>query len=59
MVKIDPIAGQNCINTEKPVKRSLVQETQNPSGDAVTISEEGKRKHIMGHLLANLTEEKR
>ncbi|MBI5491338.1 MAG: hypothetical protein HY893_00235 [Deltaproteobacteria bacterium] len=59
MVKLDPVLGQNGLISEKIIKKALNQDINNGhAGDTVTISDEGKRKHIMGQLVARLTEQK-
>ncbi len=59
MVKLDPVLGQNGVISEKAIKKSLDREkNKNHAGDTVIISDEGKRKHIMGQLMARLTEQK-
>lgn len=59
MIKLDPALGQNGLISEKVIKKALNQDMSRAgASDTVTISDEGKRKHIMGQLKARLTEQK-
>ncbi|HBG46171.1 MAG TPA: hypothetical protein DDW94_04185 [Deltaproteobacteria bacterium] len=55
MVKIDSaIASQSLQGYEKPKEKEAERELR--SADTVSISAEGKRRHILGHVLANISE---
>lgn len=58
MVKIDTVIGLNIplqenSNGKTPNPRL---ETERPGSDSVTISEEGKKRRIMGHVFASLSD---
>ncbi len=59
MVKIDSVNGQNAPLPEKTVSGNVSDGRQGTAGsdDSIRISEEGKKKHIFGQLIARITEE--
>lgn len=59
MLKIDSLPGQNLALSDKYSNNNARgrQEDARPSeGDSVVISEEGKKKHIMGQLMAQISD---
>lgn len=59
MVKIDSVNGQNAPLSEKTVSGNVRDGHQGAAGtdDSLRISEEGKKKHIFGQLMARISEE--
>lgn len=59
MVKIDSVNGQNAPLSEKTVSGNVRDRHQASEGsdDSIRISEEGKKKHIFGQLMAHISEE--
>ncbi len=57
MVKIDSVNGQNAPLPEKTVSGNVSDGRQGTAGsdDSIRISEEGKKKRVMGHVLASLS----
>lgn len=58
MVKINAVIGLNIplqerLNGKTPSPRL---ETERPGADSVTISDEGKKRRIMGHVFASISD---
>ena len=58
IVKIDSVTGQNAPLSEKITRTNARgnNDLRQNSEDSVKISEEGKKKHIFGQLMARLSE---
>ncbi|MBI5587751.1 MAG: hypothetical protein HY889_05215 [Deltaproteobacteria bacterium] len=58
MVKIDSVTGQNTPLLEKTTSSNArgYNALRQDSEDSVKISEEGKKKHIFGQLMARISE---
>lgn len=54
MIKVDRIMPQSLSLSENLKERPRVQEEGSRGEDLVRISEEGKRRHILGQLMANI-----
>ncbi|MBI2413329.1 MAG: hypothetical protein HYV24_08980 [Deltaproteobacteria bacterium] len=60
MFKIDTLPGQNLALSDRYSNKNARahHEDAKPSeGDSVVISEEGKKKHIMGQLMARISDQ--
>lgn len=58
MVKINPVIAQNFAASDRTVKRvgSLGMEKGSSGNDMVSISDEGKKRHILGQVMASISE---
>lgn len=55
MIKVDKVMAGGFVLQDK-TRREPAQVHENPSaGDRVTISEEGKKRRVMGHVMASLS----
>lgn len=55
MIKIDKVMAGGFV-LQNNTKRDSSQVQESPSaGDRVTISEEGKKRRVMGHVMASLS----
>ncbi|MBI5454410.1 MAG: hypothetical protein HY956_07285 [Deltaproteobacteria bacterium] len=60
MFKIDTLPGQNLALSDRHSnknERARHEDAKPSEGDSVVISEEGKKKHIMGQLMARISEQ--
>ena len=55
MIKVQKVMAEGFSHTDKTKQTPNNPQERPPSGDAVTISEEGKKKRVMGHVLASLS----
>lgn len=55
MIKIDKVMAGGFVLQDK-IRRDSGQVSESPAaGDKVTISEEGKKRRVMGHVMASLS----
>lgn len=55
MIKVHGVMAEGFFHTDKTTRASSDPQERRNSGDIVTISEEGKKKRVMGHVMASLT----
>ncbi|MFQ5736847.1 MAG: hypothetical protein ACE5GY_08300 [Thermodesulfobacteriota bacterium] len=58
MIKINSAIGQDLLTSDRKQSApsgTTEESTRAPGSEVVAISDEGKRKHIMGQLMASLS----
>jgi len=55
MIKVHKVMAEGFFHAEKTNQVSREPQESLQAGDSVTISEEGKKKRVMGHVMASLS----
>lgn len=55
MIKVHGVMTERLLLKERPYSADAAPVESVIRGDTVTISEEGRRKRIMGHVMASIT----
>ncbi|MCC6502394.1 MAG: hypothetical protein IT362_04570 [Deltaproteobacteria bacterium] len=55
MIKVQKVMAEGFFHADKTKQISNNPQERPPSGDTVTISEEGKKRRVMGHVMASLS----
>lgn len=55
MIKVGRVMAEGFLLKERPSRQETQARESHPSGDRVTISEEGKKRRILGHVMASIS----
>jgi hypothetical protein len=55
MIKVHGVMAEGVVALDKTTRESLQAHEGSGAGDNVTISDEGKKRRIMGHVMACLS----
>lgn len=55
MIKVHGVMAEGFLLKERPWRDERQAHEVSPRGDVVTISEEGKKRRVLGHVMASIS----